>query len=222
MSRFTLPSFLASPAAAPAPAPVLGRRAFSASLAGALLVSLADPADAAVSVMMSLGELVDQSDRVVVGTAVERKSQWEEIQGGKRIVTYTRVAIDETMTGGATDSETWVRTLGGVVGKIGQSVSGEASLAIDAPSLLFLTRVLDDGSISARAVLGMAQGHYPITEVDGERRLVASPDAGKLLPRRGPTISAREALVGRPVNLARVDILDTARRLGKALPKKAK
>jgi hypothetical protein len=205
---------------------VLGRRTFSELLvsASALLlgVGVSREAEAAVSILMSLGELVELSDRVIIGTAVEKKSQWEDLPSGKRIVTYTRVSVDEAMTGAGAESEVWVRTLGGVVDKIGQAVSGEASLAMNRPSLLFLTPDLGEGSMTARAVLGMAQGHYPIDDSGPEPKLAASPDAGKLLPRRGPTTPAREVLLGAPVSRARTEIVTTARRLGKALPKKAK
>lgn len=210
-----------------APPLAFGRRTFSRLVLGASAFAVglgrSGEADAAVSILMSLGELVDRSERIVVATALEQKSQWEEVGGGKRIVTYTRVSVDEAMTGAVEgETEIWVRTLGGVVDKIGQAVSGEASLALQRPSLLFLTPSLAGAAMQSRAVLGMAQGHYPIDDSGAEPRLAASPDAGKLLPRRGPTTPAREVLVGAPVTRARTDILETARRLGKALPKKAK
>ncbi len=68
--------------------------------------------------------------------------------------------------------------------------------------MLFLAKVN-----AGLVVTGMAQGHYPVVEgeVTGKPaapRLAGSPDAGMLLPRRGPTISARERLVGLPLDEA--------------------
>jgi hypothetical protein len=144
-------------------------------------------AEAAISIHVTLEELVRASTYVVVGTADERHSAWEDLPGGRRIVTYTRVKIDRPVVG-APGGEVWVRTLGGAVGKIGQLVSGEAQLALGQPSLLFLTK--DDGVV---VVTAMAQGHYRIVkDGGGVARLAASPDTGTLLPRPGPTIPARE------------------------------
>src|SRR5207247_4625592 len=94
-------------------------------------------AAAAVSILMTLDELVAASRYVVVGTAQDRYSQWEELGGGRRIVTYTRIKVERAVAGEA-PGEVWVRTLGGVVGKIGQSVSGEAQIPVGTKSLLFV------------------------------------------------------------------------------------
>src|SRR5262249_19282298 len=151
-------------------------------------------------------ELVAASRYVVVATAQDRYSQWEELAGGRRIVTYTRIKVDRAAIGEA-PNELWVRTLGGTVGKIGQSVSGEAQIQIGAKSLLFLAAA--DGAL---VVTGLAQGHYPIVvDDDGRTKLAPSPDAGALLPRRGPSISAREVLVGAALDKG-VDAIMRARR----------
>jgi hypothetical protein len=152
-------------------------------------------AEASVAVLISLEDLTAASAYVVVATAGEQRSVWEETPTGRRIVTYTRLAVDRSVAGPA-EKELWVRTLGGVVDNIGQSVSGEAQLRHGSRAMIFLAKV-DAGLV----VTAMAQGHYPVVEgeVTGKApapRLAGSPDAGMLLPRRGPTISARERLVG--------------------------
>ncbi len=152
-------------------------------------------AEAAVAVLVSLGDLVATSTYVVVATASEQRSVWEETPTGRRIVTYTRLAVDRSVAGPPA-TELWVRTLGGVVEKVGQAVSGEALLTKGARSMLFLAKT-DAGLV----VTARAQGHYPVIEAEMTPdamapRLHGSPDAGMLLPRRGPTISAREHLVG--------------------------
>ena len=150
-------------------------------------------AEASVAVLISLNDLVAASTYVVVATAGEQRSVWEETPSGRRIVTYTRLAVDRSVTGSA-ETELWVRTLGGVVEKIGQAVSGEAQLVKGERSLLFVAR-MDAGLV----VTARAQGHYPVEADQAPKaspRLRGSPDAGMLLARRGPTISAREHLVG--------------------------
>ncbi len=159
-------------------------------------------AQASVSVLMSVDELMQLSNDVVVATAVERKSQWEDLPSGRRIVTYTRLVVDETVTGSGR-SEIWVRTLGGKVGRLGQIVSGEAEIALDARALLFLADVDDGAGHTITIVTGRAQGHFPLDESGAEPVLKASPDAGLLLPRRGPAVSAQEVLVGKKLGEAR-------------------
>lgn len=171
----------------------MNRRAF---LLGSVLLlppvlSLSTRTHAAVSVLLSLEELVDRSSQVVVATPTERRSQWEDLPSGRRIVTYTKVAVERSVAG-AGEKEIWVRTLGGVVGKIGQTVAGEAQLTIGSRAMLFLAP-----ASGAVVVTGMAQGHFPIVIDDkGAARLGPSPDPGMLVPRRGPAISAHERLVG--------------------------
>ena len=169
---------------------------------GATAIALPAPgpegdAHAAVSILMTLDELVATSSRVVLAEPIERTSRWEELGGGRRIVTYTRLAVDETISGGARP-EVWVRTLGGRVDKIGQHVAGEASFSLGEKTLVFLEEV--EG---ATVVTGMAQGHYRLADEDGDVVLRPSPDAGTLLPRKGPSIAARELLVGARLDRAR-------------------
>jgi hypothetical protein len=148
-------------------------------------------AGAAVSVLISMEELVERSAYVVVATAGERRSAWEDMPSGKRIVTYTKLTVERAVVG-APDKEIWVRTLGGVVDKIGQSVAGEAQIGAGSRGLFFLTQ-----ASTALVVTGMAQGHFLVVSDDkGVARLAPSPDPGMLIPRRGPTISAQERLVG--------------------------
>ena len=149
------------------------------------------PAAATVSSLVSIDELVAASTYVVIATAGERYGVWEDLPSGKRIVTYTKLSVERSLTGAPTP-EIWVRTLGGVVGKIGQSVAGEAQLLTGSRAMVFLAQA--NGVV---VVTGMAQGHYPVVADDkGVARLASSPDPGMLVPRRGPTVSAHEQLVG--------------------------
>jgi hypothetical protein len=171
----------------------MNRRAFLLASGVALSSSLGRPrgADATTARLVTLEELVGYSTFVVVGTAGERHAIWEDLPSGRRIVTYTRVFVERAIVG-SPGTELGVRTLGGVVDKIGQSVAGEAQLATGSRSMLFLAK----GS-NALVVAGMAQGHFPvITDEKGVPRLTTSPDTGLLVARPGPTVSARERLSG--------------------------
>ena len=159
-------------------------------------------ADAAVSILLSLDELVGASKLVVVGTPRERRSVWEEIGGSLRIVTYTKIEVERSVLGEEA-REVWIRTLGGAIGRIGQQVSGEATPRIGEKGFFFLA-----DAESALVVAGMAQGHFRILPAEGARELLRpSQDAGTLLPRRGPTISARERLMGRSLPEAAEEVL---------------
>ncbi len=165
-------------------------------------------AHAAVSILMTMEELVAHSARVVVAAPVERTSRWEDLAGGRRIVTYTRLAVEETIAGDAR-ADVWVRTLGGKVDKIGQHVSGEASFSIGERSVVFMEDV--EG---VTVVTGMAQGQYLLKASAGAVVLRPSPDAGTLLPRRGPSIAAREVLMGTPLDRARSAVAEAWKRRG--------
>lgn len=176
-------------------------------------VSLGRPAEASVAVLMTLDELVVGSQRVVIGTPVERTSRWEELPSGRRIVTYTKITVDESLVGAA-GSEVLVRTYGGVVDKIGQQVSGEAAFKIGERALVFLADVPDGESASTVTVVtGMAQGHYPVDESGSEPLLKASPDRGTLVKRRGPSVPASLVLVGQSVATARTKIAESVERM---------
>lgn len=174
-------------------------------------LSVARSAEASVSVQMTLDELVVASQRVVIATPLDRSSRWEELPSGRRIVTYTRLAIDETLAG-ASSAEVTVRTFGGVVDDIGQQVSGEAMLKIGERALVFLAD-LEDGDVRVVAVTGMAQGHYPLDESASEPVLKASPDRGTLVNRRGPRVPAAFVLVGAKLSDARAKIADSVSRM---------
>lgn len=136
-------------------------------------------AQASVSVQVPLTHLARTASRIVVGTAIESHSVWEDDAGGaRRIVTYHRVRVERQVTD-ADPGDVWVRCLGGSVDGIGQRVEGEAILRKGLRSMLFLT-TRGDGTFS---VLGMAQGMYPVQRgADGIDRLVTPRSPGIILP----------------------------------------
>lgn len=163
-------------------------------------------AEASVSLAYTLEQLVAESTSVVAGRAIERRSEWAEVGGSRRIVTFTRVHVTDSVLGDST-KDVWVRTLGGVVGRIGQQVSGEATLALGEDALVFLSRARD----GALVITGMGQGHYPIrlqstSEGAAVERLAASPQTGTLLTRKPGETVAHARLVGRSLDEAKLAI----------------
>lgn len=144
--------------------------------AAALLV----PSDAAASVSIAVPfeSLVKDSDAVAVVTPGEHQSVWED----GRIYTYTKVKVDQGVAGDlGAGADGWVRTMGGVIGKVGQLVDGEPVFTDAKPSLLFLRKFKDGGvfEVSARA-----QGQYPVTIDDTTKvkKIIRSGSVGMILP----------------------------------------
>ena len=164
---------------------------------GALFAAFPGEARASVARALELPELVRQSERVVVATALQSESRWETVGRARRIVTYTRLRVDETIHGDASETEIMVRTLGGKVGKVGQIVHGEALLLLHEPAVLFVGRA-PDGIVG---VAGMSQGHFPVrADANGTSRLFPSPRSFELQGAKG---SAVERLTNRTLPEAR-------------------
>jgi hypothetical protein len=162
-------------------------------------------AHASVSIAVAFDALVKDADTVAIVTPLESKSLWED----GRIYTYTRLKVEQGVAGElGTGSEGWVRTMGGVVGKIGQLVDGEAVFTPGKSSLIFM-RKLKDGS--TWEVAARAQGQYPVV-IDSSsgnaklRKLVRSAAVGVLFPPKTPVAApasgASVADVKKPVRLA--------------------
>jgi hypothetical protein len=149
--------------------------------APALAVLVPAPAEASVSLAVTWDGLIGESTGAAIATAVESRPVWE----GGRIYTYTRVRVERSVAGAlsAGPEGLWVRTMGGIVGDIGQQVEGEAVLAPGAPSLLFL----HPGPTGAFEVTARGQGQFPIVTTPSQApRVVRNGSMGLLLPRRVP------------------------------------
>jgi hypothetical protein len=174
-------------------------------LATALFVAL--PADASVSIAVGFDALVKDADGVAIVTPAEAKSVWEE----GRIITYTKVKIDQGVAGDV-GKEAWVRTLGGVVGKIGQLVDGEPVFAPNKQTLLFLHKFTTNGTFEVSA---RAQGQFPVVVDENTklRKLMRSGSLGVILPPKEATPAPRlrlaaEVIHDRPVDDAVKEIAD--------------
>ncbi|MBN2193972.1 MAG: hypothetical protein JW751_14250 [Polyangiaceae bacterium] len=184
----------------------IGRRQALGSLVGLSLTALlVRPSAASTAKALTLDELVTKSHRIVFGTPVTRSSRWEMIAGSRRIVSFTRLVVDEALFG-AEDAEAEVKTLGGRIGDRGQIVHGEAELRQGAHTLLFLRE--NPGKV--HVVTGRAQGHYPVRPDDrGIARLAPSPILPSLVD---PEAGAVHQLVGRSVDEARVFVREALAR----------
>lgn len=185
--------------------------AFAGTVAAAFVgpVALAPHvAHASTAVALSLEDLVDRSDAVVVGIAKSKASRWE----GGRIVTYTTVAIDTAVAGKAKAGEdVVVRTYGGVVDGIGQVTHGEANLPLGKPVVLFLRPlpVAAKAAAGTLSVTGMAQGALAV-EIGKDKvaRVVSRPTDLVLVPKAtkpAPGVAAQPAAValsGKPLTSA--------------------
>lgn len=211
------------------------------ALTGTAAVSATErEAQASVSIAVGFEALVKDADTVAVATAQEAKSVWED----GRIVTYTRVKVEQGVAGElGTGAEGWIRTLGGTVGRIGQLVDGEPVLTPGKPTLLFLRKfkTATTWEVSARA-----QGQFPVLsdEATKSKKLIRAAAVGVLLPPKpvaaetGPTPPATngaraeaatavapatvklasEVLHERPLDEAVRDIATAFRRLHPAPP----
>ncbi|MFO0666472.1 MAG: hypothetical protein U0174_21130 [Polyangiaceae bacterium] len=154
--------------------------AFAAVL-GLGVVSSPKPADASVAIAVYFDDLVSRADTVAVVTGTETKSVWED----RKIVTYTRLRIERHIAGETMTSDMWVKTLGGIVGDLGQTVSGEPAFG-PGQTMVFLKKV---DSRPTYMVIERAQGQYPITKDAKTGRLVLgkNSEGGMLLPPKAPT-----------------------------------
>lgn len=153
-------------------------------------------ASATIARSLSLPVLVRGSARVLVVTALASESHYEELGRRKRIVTDTRVRVEEVVAKGEPDSaELLVRTLGGSLGRLGELVHGQAHLVLGKACVAFLLQ----GPDGLHYVNGMAQGHYPLRGAS-VRQLSASPDLPKIIDFDS---SAVKALVGSELGAAR-------------------
>jgi hypothetical protein len=190
---------------------MMDRRSFVAGLA-----AIASPiplwsseAVASTAYGLTTEELVRRSARVSLGRSVERTTSFMDLAGARRIVTVHRIIEVERIDSDEAPEESWVLTLGGRMGDLGQKVSGEAEIRDGDDFVLFLGRETEASpSVPPyRRVIGMAQGAYGLVNESGRRRLhparnlpnLVRPPAGKMAIEafRGVELEACKAEVRR-------------------------
>jgi hypothetical protein len=170
------------------------RRTFLSGVAVALAAPFwSRTVQATTAYGLTTEELVRKSDRVAVGRAVERMTSWTQLGGSRRIVTLHRVVESDRLESDAPPGESWVLTLGGRIGDLGQKVSGEAEIQDDGDFVLFLSQErLAQGVPPHRRVVGMAQGAYGLFHDQGRKRLRPGRDLPHLTPRHGGALAVDE------------------------------
>jgi hypothetical protein len=162
---------------------------------------------ASVSIAVSWDGLLRESSSACIVTALEARGAWEN----GRIYTYTHVHVDRAVAGSlATGGDAWVRTMGGVVGDIGQRVEGEAALQQGQSSLVFLRPGLSTTLPHSFEVTARGQGHFPLETADPKlpARIAQGHALGLLMRPRvirsdaTPPRLAAEVLLGRTVDQA--------------------
>lgn len=183
------------------------REALAGAACGVCGLLVPSVAGATVLKGLSLEALAKSSQRILMGTALEAVAHWETVGGRRRIVTDTRVRVDDMIhEGSASDPELLVRTLGGTVGDIAALVHGEALLALNQPCVVFLET---NSAKTLHRVVGMAQGHYPVRRDEARAlRLQVSPQAPELV---GKGEFAMMRLRGQEIGAAKQMILEALR-----------
>ena len=129
------------------------------------------PAQGSTARRASLQALVDNSNLVTVATVTARDAFWE----GGRIYTRNTIQVEEVWLSDKiadfkkaeskdTPQSLELLTLGGVVGDIGQKVSGSPQLRRGASYLLFLVQ----GDSNQWHVVGLSQG---VLQIEGDTLL---------------------------------------------------
>lgn len=156
----------------------LSRRGLLLGLgSGALVTAVGGSAHATMVRSVSLAALAKGSRGIAVVTPLTSECHYEDLGRRRRIVTDTRVRIEERLAKGeGLDSEVLVRTLGGSVGREGERVHGQVQWAMSKACVAFLLQ----GPDGVFYVNGMSQGHYPLIE-RAERLLTTSPDLPEIL-----------------------------------------
>jgi len=134
------------------------------TLVSLLLLGLALPALAAIFAPMTLDELLDSSELVILGEVVSSDAVLDEDRG--RVTTRHRVAVGEVLKGSAA-AEVVVVTLGGETKDLGQIVPGAARLAPGVELLLCLRE-----GAGGFVVTGMSQGVFRVHDGPDGRVMV--------------------------------------------------
>lgn len=149
-------------------------------LVGALAcVLMAVPAGASTFVALSGGELVGQSDAVVVGEVLYTYSYWNP--EGTMIFTDAVIHVQESIVGKASGLVS-VRSPGGTVADYRVEAHGFPAFRQGESQVLYLHRTAD----GLMEVTGFQQGQYRlVTRSDGARVAIPALNGVRLLTRSG-------------------------------------
>lgn len=122
---------------------------------------------ASVVLAMSMEEMTTRSPLVVRGTVHRVDTQWAE--GKTKIWTYSEVVVQETIKGAARTS-VLVKQPGGVIGNIGEKVSGAAVFTPGEEVVLFLEPAVDEAN--AFVPFAMSAAKVSLVSKGGKRLAV--------------------------------------------------
>ena len=121
---------------------------------------------------MPLQELVSHSRHAVLGTPLDASCRYLTIGGRRMLVTETRARVESVLAlEPPGQAQLLIRTLGGVLGREGEIVHGQAEFERNQLCVAFLERDAD----GVCWVTGMAEGHYPLDQTEAALILRASP-----------------------------------------------
>lgn len=182
---------------------------------GVALLGGIGAARASVVEALSLAELVERAEHVVVATAGERMGR----RSGNLIVTDVALRVDEGLKGGSKRGDTLVATLlGGELDGLGLTVPGEAALPEGHRLVVFLRQARDGQELR---VVGMAQGALPIERRAGVPT-VLPPSHDAELMRRASDGHLKKGEAAVPDAIALPDLLTRIRSLVASLARDAR
>lgn len=155
----------------------------------ALIFLVPSIALAAVMVHLSLSELTNNADLVVVGKCVNKQF----VKSGKAIFTDYTIQVSEVLKG-ATVKEVKVRQPGGEYGNRGVYVTGVARFTPAEEAMLFLDKPGKDGS---RDMIGWSQGKFHIYYDDKTKARYAVQDLQEISLMKKSTGTITEPSVSR-------------------------
>lgn len=147
------------------------RQRLTAGLGGVVAtLLLVSAAHGATVKRLTIGQLADLSERVLVGEVVERVAHDAGRADGVQIVTDIVVRVDETLKGPKAERELRFSQVGGAAlvdgAMVEQVVPGYPSFAKGERVLLFMERT----STGKLVVAGLAQGKYTVDDSGFARR----------------------------------------------------
>jgi hypothetical protein len=127
-------------------------------------VLLALPALATVVMSVTIEELVTRTPVIVHGTVHRSEANWDREH--RSIWTWTEIVVREPLKGAA-KTTVLVKQPGGVVGGLGQSVSGAARFEPGEEVVLFLEPAVDEPG--AFVLMGLSFGKVTLESVPGAK-----------------------------------------------------
>jgi hypothetical protein len=104
--------------------------------------------------------LVDRADLIFTGRAVAQRSEWNDVQGQKSIVTFVSFAVEKVHKGRA-DAVITLQFLGGTVGQVSMDVADMPRFRKGERAVLFI----ENNGLAASPVIGFFHGRFPLRKI---------------------------------------------------------